>query len=94
VTPTIVDGQQTASPGELTWPVIQARVDEVVTIDDDAVLRAMRLCFERLKLVVEPSGATGLAAVLEGRLEVEGRRVGVVLSGGNADPGVFARALG
>ena len=93
VSPTIADGQQTTSPGELTWPIIHALVDAVVTIDDDALLRAMRLCFERLKLVVEPSGVSALAAVLEGRLAVEGRRVGVVLSGGNADPGVFARAL-
>jgi threonine dehydratase len=93
VRPTIADGQQTASPGELTWPVIHALVDEVVTIDDDALLATMRWCFERLKLVVEPSGATGLAALLQGRVAVEGRRVGVVLSGGNADPAVFARAL-
>ena len=93
VTPTIADGQQTTSPGHLTWPIIHALVDAVVTIDDDALLRAMRLCFERLKLVVEPSGVSALAAVLEGRVAVEGRRVGVVLSGGNADPGVFARAL-
>jgi threonine dehydratase len=54
----------------------------------------MRWCFERLKLVVEPSGATALAALLQGRVGVEGQRVGIVLSGGNADPAVFARALG
>jgi threonine dehydratase len=94
VAPTIADGQQTAAPGERTWPVIQALVDEVVTVSDAEVLETMRICFERLKLVVEPSGATGLAAVLEGRIAVEGLRVGVVLSGGNADPAVFARALG
>jgi threo-3-hydroxy-L-aspartate ammonia-lyase len=93
VAPTIADGQQTPSPGELTWPVIHARVDEVVTIDDESILRTMRTCFERLKLVVEPSGATALAAVLGGRIDVAGRRVGIVLSGGNADPVIFARAL-
>jgi threonine dehydratase len=93
VRPTIADGQQTASPGELTWPVIHALVDEVVTIDDDALLRAMRWCFERCKLVVEPSGVTALAAVMEGRVPAGGQRVGVVLSGGNADPAVFTRAL-
>jgi threonine dehydratase len=93
VRPTIADGQQTSSPGELTWPVIHALVDEVVTIDDDALLATMRWCFERLKLVVEPSGASALAALLQGRVAAEGLRVGVVLSGGNADPAVFARAL-
>jgi threonine dehydratase len=54
----------------------------------------MRTCFERLKLVAEPSGATALAAVLHGHVACSGLRVGVVLSGGNADPVVFGRALG
>lgn len=94
VAPTIADGQQTPAPGERTWPVIQALVDEVVTVSDDELLATMRTCFERLKLVVEPSGATALAAVLHGHVAAEALRVGVVLSGGNADPAVFARALG
>jgi threonine dehydratase len=94
VAPTIADGQQTASPGERTWPVIQALVDEVHTVSDADILTAMRFCFERLKLVVEPSGATGLAALLCGSVAAESQRVGVVLTGGNADPAVFARALG
>ncbi len=93
VAPTIADGQQTPTPGEHTWPVIQALVDEVVTVTDDEILATMRFCFERLKLVVEPSGATALAALLHGHVELTGLRVGVVLSGGNADPAVFARAL-
>ena len=94
VAPTIADGQQTPSPGERTWPVIQALVDEVHTVSDAEILDAMRFCFERLKLVVEPSGATALAALLSGSIAVGSERVGVVLSGGNADPAVFARALG
>ncbi len=93
VAPTIADGQQTPAPGTLTWPVIQALVDAVDTVTDDEILAAMRLCFERLKLVVEPSGATALASLLSGRLPLAGERVGVVLSGGNAAPAVFARAL-
>ena len=93
VGPTIADGQQTPTPGRLTWPVIHALVEAVVTVSDAEILAAMRFCFERLKLVVEPSGATGLAALLAGRLELGGARVGVILSGGNADPAVFARAL-
>jgi threonine dehydratase len=91
---TIADGQQTPSPGELTWPVIQARVDEVVTVSDAEIVAAMRFCFERLKLVVEPSGACALAALLAGRIEVGGLRVGVVLSGGNIGADAFAALLG
>jgi threonine dehydratase len=94
VAKTIADGQQTPAPGERTWPVIQALVDEVHTVSDAEILDAMRFCFERLKLVVEPSGATALAALLSGSVQVAGERVGVVLTGGNADPAVFARALG
>jgi threo-3-hydroxy-L-aspartate ammonia-lyase len=91
---TIADGQQTPSPGELTWPVIQALVDEVVTVSDAEIVAAMRFCFERLKLVVEPSGACALAALLAGRVDVGGRRVGVVLSGGNIGADAFGALLG
>jgi threo-3-hydroxy-L-aspartate ammonia-lyase len=95
VAATIADGQQTPSPGEMTWPVIHALVDQVVTVTDAELLATMRTCFTRLKLVVEPSGASALAAVLHGHVGIgAGERVGVVLSGGNADPVVFARALG
>ena len=94
VAPTIADGQQTPTPGELTWPVIHALVDEVVTVSDPEILDAMRFCLERLKLVVEPSGATALAALLAGRLDVAGQRVGVVLSGGNVGAEALAAMLG
>jgi threo-3-hydroxy-L-aspartate ammonia-lyase len=91
---TIADGQQAPTPGELTWPVIQALVDEVVTVSDDEIVAAMRFCFERCKLVVEPSGACAMAALLAGRVEVAGLRVGVVLSGGNIGAEAFAALLG
>jgi threonine dehydratase len=91
---TIADGQQAPTPGELTWPVIQALVDEVVTVSDAEIVAAMRFCFERCKLVVEPSGACALAALLAGRVEVGGLRVGVVLSGGNIGAEAFAALLG
>ncbi len=94
VSATIADGQQTPSPGELTWPVIHALVDEVVTVADDEIIDAMRFCFERLKLVVEPSGATALTAVLQGRVDVDGLRVGAVLSGGNTGAAWFAGVTG
>ncbi|MGH2872778.1 MAG: pyridoxal-phosphate dependent enzyme [Solirubrobacteraceae bacterium] len=87
---TIADGQQTPSPGELTWPIIRALVASVVTVSDEQIVAAMRFCFERLKLVVEPSGASALAALLAGGIEVAGLRVGVVLSGGNVDPAALA----
>ncbi|MGA9859014.1 MAG: pyridoxal-phosphate dependent enzyme [Solirubrobacteraceae bacterium] len=90
---TIADGQQTASPGELTWPIIQATVDAVVTVSDAEIVAAMRFLFERCKLVVEPSGASAFAALLAGKLGVTGLRVGVVLSGGNVGVDAFARLM-
>jgi threonine dehydratase len=94
VAPTIADGQQTPTPGTLTWPVIQALVDAVLTVSDAEIIDAMRFCLERLKLVVEPSGATALAAVLSGRVDVAGQRVGVVLSGGNVGVDALVAMLG
>ena len=88
---TIADGQQTPAPGEHPFAVAQARVDRIVTVSDAEVVTAMRLAFERLKLVLEPSGATGLAAYLQGR--TGGGRTGVVLSGGNVDAARFAALL-
>jgi threonine dehydratase len=90
---TIADGQQTATPGELTWPIIQRLVDEVVTVTDSQIVDAMRFLFERLKLVVEPSGASALAALLAGTIAVDGQRVGVVLSGGNIGADAFASLM-
>jgi threonine dehydratase len=80
---TIADGQQTQAPGELTFPIVQALVDGIALVTDDELVETMAVCFERLKVVVEPSGATALAAVLANRVDVTGKRVGVTLSGGN-----------
>ena len=82
---TIADGQQTRSPGAHTFPVIHERVDEIVTVADHEIVDAMRLAFQRLNVVVEPSGATALAAVLSGKIDVAGQRVGITVSGGNVD---------
>jgi threonine dehydratase len=90
---TIADGQQAPTPGELTWPIIHRLVDEVVVVTDEQIVGAMRFCFERLKLVVEPSGACALAALLAGVIPVAGQRVGVILSGGNVDATAFARLM-
>ena len=80
---TIADGQQVPSPGELTFAITRALVDDVVGVEDAQMLAAMRWLFERQKLVVEPSGSSALAAVLSGLVDVRGLRVGVLLSGGN-----------
>jgi threonine dehydratase len=86
---TIADGQQTPSPGEQTWPVIQRLVDDAVTVTDPQIIDSMRLLFERLKLVTEPSGACALAALLGGVVQFPGQRVGVILSGGNIGAPAF-----
>jgi threonine dehydratase len=83
--PTIADGARTPSLGKLTFPLVRENVDDMVTVPDDALVRAMRFVWERMKLVVEPTGVLALAAALEGKAEVAGRRVGVILSGGNVD---------
>jgi threo-3-hydroxy-L-aspartate ammonia-lyase len=91
---TIADGQQTASIGRRNHALIAAHVDMVIGISDEAIVDAMRFLFERMKTVAEPSGASALAAVLSGKVDAEGRRVGVTLSGGNVDTARFARLTG
>jgi threonine dehydratase len=84
---TIADGARTPSLGAVTFPIVMACVDEMVTVPDDALIRAMRLLLERMKIVVEPTGALAIAALLEGALKpTPAGRVGVVISGGNVDP--------
>jgi threonine dehydratase len=90
---TIADGARTPSPGALTFPLVRANVDDMVTVSDDDLVHAMRFLWERMKLVVEPTGALGLAAALRGKVDVKGRRVGVILSGGNVDLGQAAHLM-
>jgi threonine dehydratase len=87
---TIADGMRTQQPGALTFPIVQQLVHSVTTVSDDEVRDAMRFLLLRLKLLVEPTGAVPLALLLSGRLDVRGQRVGVILSGGNADPTLIA----
>ena len=89
---TIADGQAVQAPGQLTFAINQRLLAGVVLVTDDEIRDAMRFAFERLKLVVEPSGASGLAAVLTGKVGDAGR-VGVVLSGGNVDAVRFAELM-
>jgi threonine dehydratase len=90
---TIADGQQTQAPGERNWSIVRALGAGILTVTDDEIRAAMRFAFERLKLVVEPSGASALAALLAAKTGVRGTRAGVVLSGGNADPATFAACI-
>jgi threonine dehydratase len=89
---TIADGLQTPEPGELTFEVLKRRVDAIVTVTDQQLVDAMRFAFERLKLVIEPSGAAGIAALLSGAVE-PAARIGVVVSGGNVGADRFAELL-
>ncbi len=87
---TLADGAQTQSPGELTFEVISALVAEVVTVDDPTLVQTMRWLATHLKLVIEPTGCLAAAAALSGRADLVGKRVGVILSGGNIDLTRFA----
>ena len=90
---TIADGAQTQHSGRLTFPVIRRLVREIVTVSDAQLVRTMRFFAERMKMVVEPTGCLAAAAVLAGVLDLRGRRVGIVLSGGNVDLPRFSQLL-
>jgi threonine dehydratase len=82
---TVADGARTPSLGALTLPLVLAHVHDMCTVTDDQLLRSMFLLWERLKLVVEPTGALAATALLEGVVDARGQRVGVIVSGGNVD---------
>ena len=90
--PPIADGVRTPSLGQLTFPLVRANVDDMVTVSEAAISDAVRFLLERTKLLVEPSGALGVAALLSGAAKLHGR-VGVILSGGNVDPEVLISIL-
>lgn len=91
---TIADGLQANSPGELTFPVNRKLVSDILTVTDAAIVRAMRFLFEHLKLVVEPSGAAPVAVLLDQPGRFAGKRVGVMLSGGNVGTDRFIELTG
>ncbi|MFZ4406274.1 MAG: threonine ammonia-lyase [Paracraurococcus sp.] len=90
---TFCDALLSKQPGVLTFAINQPRLAGGIVVTRAEVLRAMRFAFDHLKIVAEPGGAVALAAVLAGKLDARGRTVGVVISGGNVDPTVFAEAL-
>jgi threonine dehydratase len=81
---TIADGLRT-SLGDKTWPIIRDHVERIVLVSEEEIVAALRLLMERMKIVVEPSGAVALAAILKEKKAVAGKRVGIILSGGNVD---------
>ncbi len=81
---TVADGLRT-SLGRLTFPILRALLSEVVTVSEEGIIKAMRLVWERMKILIEPSAAVPVAALLEGGVQARGLRVGVILSGGNID---------
>ena len=90
---TIADGAQTQALGELTFAIIRRDVDDVVTASDAQLVDAMRFFAERMKIIVEPTGCLGAAAVMQGDLPLAGKRVGVIVSGGNVDLQRFAQLV-
>ncbi len=82
---TIADGARTQAPGDYTLPLVLEHVSDILTASDAEIVEAMRFLWERMKIVVEPTGALAVAAVMQGRVDARDKRVGIVLSGGNVD---------
>ncbi|MCZ7563664.1 MAG: threo-3-hydroxy-L-aspartate ammonia-lyase [Burkholderiales bacterium] len=90
---TVADGARTPALGKITFPLVLRYVHDMATVTDPELLRAMLYLWERMKIVVEPTGALGAAGLLEGKAEVRGARVGVIVSGGNADVAAICKLL-
>lgn len=90
---TIADGLRVQIPGKLTFPIIQRLADDVLTVSDEEIIETLRFLLFRMKLLVETSGAAAAAAVMFRKLPAEVKRIGVVLSGGNIDPGLLVKLL-
>lgn len=91
---TIADGAQTTSVGDLTFAIMQNYVRDIVSVEDAALVATMRLLAERMKIIAEPTGCLAPAAALASAQQWQGRRVGVLISGGNIDISTFARLIG
>ncbi|MDC4584685.1 threo-3-hydroxy-L-aspartate ammonia-lyase [Acinetobacter baumannii] len=91
--PTIADGAQTQYLGKLTFPIIQQKVDDILTVTDEELIKAMKFFAERMKMVVEPTGCLGFAAARNLKDELKGKRIGIIISGGNVDISKYAEFL-
>ncbi|MGR8033623.1 threo-3-hydroxy-L-aspartate ammonia-lyase [Acinetobacter baumannii] len=90
---TIADGAQTQYLGKLTFPIIQQKVDDILTVTDEELINAMKFFAERMKMVVEPTGCLGFAAARNLKDELKGKRIGIIISGGNVDISKYAEFL-
>jgi threonine dehydratase len=90
---TIADGLRAPNPGEITWPIVQKYVDDLVTVTDDEIRDTMRLLLMRMKILAEPSGAVAAAAVLHRKLPQDLGRTGIIISGGNVDSDILKQVL-
>ncbi|HEV2036986.1 MAG TPA: pyridoxal-phosphate dependent enzyme [Candidatus Eremiobacteraceae bacterium] len=90
---TIADGLRSSSPGELTWPIVRALADGVLTVSDDEIRATMHAARQHAELVLEPSGSVALAAAIFRKVGLRGKRIGIMISGGNVDPDNFERLV-
>ncbi|EOQ64875.1 serine racemase [Acinetobacter calcoaceticus ANC 3811] len=90
---TIADGAQLQSVGKLTFPIIQKNVDDILTVEDEELISCMKFFAERMKMVVEPTGCLGFAAARNLKRELKGKRIGIIISGGNVDIAKYVEFL-
>ncbi|OYT28325.1 MAG: threonine ammonia-lyase, partial [Thermofilum sp. ex4484_82] len=90
---TIADGIAVKKPGEITFNIVQEYVDDIVTVSDNEIVRAIFVLLERSKTLAEPAGAVGVAAILSGKIDVKGKKTAVVVSGGNIDMPLLSRII-
>lgn len=90
---TIADGARTQHVGTLVLPILRALVRDIVTVSDDQLRTQMRFFMERMKIVVEPTGCLGAAAAMQHAIDLKGKRVGIILTGGNVDPATFCECM-
>lgn len=91
---TIADGAQTQHLGQYTFPLIQQHVDDILTVSDDELVASMKFLAERMKMVVEPTGCLGFAAARNAMAQLRGKKVGIIISGGNVDMSRYSALLG
>jgi threonine dehydratase len=91
--PTLADGIAVRTPGRITLPMVRAFVDQVITVEEEEIAAAILVLLEREKTLAEGAGAVGLAALLQGRRGHRGKKIGVLISGGNLDVNLLARII-
>ena len=90
---TIADGAQTQHLGNITFPIIQQNVNDILTVSDDELVASMKFIAERMKIIVEPTGCLGFAAARARKAELRGKKIGIIISGGNVDISRYSEFL-